>query len=246
MVAAATVVAVGVGADGHRQLLGGGRGPCGECGVLDRVPWASWSVAVLPGCGWWAPTPTRGSSRPSPPPCRVPAGSAPGCTPSRNLLATVPKAAGACGRGGGAHHLRPTRPPKRGCPAAPRRRRDPRTVRPRRRAAPGTPPGDILALLRLLEEHRPRLGLHQHPRTAASRRPPHRPDQQPRPPAPTTTEVTEAATATTAASVTSILVSSLPPSRRPVPRPLSRRFSSLTWPQGPGCTVGATWASRDW
>ena len=73
------LLAVGVNADGHREILGlqvtsaedGAGWLAFFRDLLDQLP-----PAASAGCGWSPPTPTAAWSRPSAPRCRAPAGSA--------------------------------------------------------------------------------------------------------------------------------------------------------------------------
>ena len=61
------LVATGVNADGHREILGL-HVTTGEDGAGWLAFFATWSPAAWPGSSWSPPTPTPGSSPPSPPP----------------------------------------------------------------------------------------------------------------------------------------------------------------------------------
>ena len=69
------LVASGVDADGHRQVLGC-RSPPARTAPAGSRSSATWSPAACTGSGWSPPTPTPASSPPSPPPCPAPPGNA--------------------------------------------------------------------------------------------------------------------------------------------------------------------------
>jgi putative transposase len=78
VVSQAVVVATGVAADGHREVLGFEVGDS-EDGAFWTAFLRSLKTRGLPGCSWSSPTPTPGSRTRSPRSCSAPPGSAAAC-----------------------------------------------------------------------------------------------------------------------------------------------------------------------
>ena len=66
IVSVAVIVAVGVNADGRREVLGMDDRPLGGRDLLDGVPAQAWPGAACAASSWSSPTPTRASRPPSP------------------------------------------------------------------------------------------------------------------------------------------------------------------------------------